>query len=987
MTDRLVARQSLARLGFSELDAVPGVVAGAGQRWAPWLSDRLEDFAVAACPDQALAAIARICELDEAAMTALAASETAWTAGILLLGLSTGFVEFAARHPAGFVAACAGPRRYPTQQELHRTLRSAVAGLRGEEAVDALRVRYRELLAGIAATDLSSESSTDTQPIASRCLADLAGAALDAALLVAGEQLAGSGQLRATREQIGATRLAIIGMGKTGARELNYLSDVDVIFVAESADESILSPDQAIAIATRLASATMRVVDGIAVEPPLWEVDADLRPEGRKGALVRTLASHVAYYTRWAKGWEFQALLKARPIAGDAALGDAFREAVDPMVWRVASDEDFVASVRRMRERVTEHIPSEDLPSQVKLGPGGIRDVEFTVQLLQLVHGQNDGRIRQRATLEAIDALADCGYVGRADAAALAECYRVLRVIEHRLQLRHLRRTHLIPDDPDEKRIVARATRLASTADGLDRLWHDTRSRVRALHERIFYRPLLDAVARLPQQDVILTSEQAAARLAAIGFHDPMGALGHIAALTAGVSRKAEIQRVLMPVMLPWFAEGTDPDYGLLAFRRISETLGDTHWFLRTLRDASGAAQRLTRVLSSSHFAGDLLDKSPESTAWFGDEADLMPHTLPELTAETMAIVGRHEQEPGDAAARVLAVRRRETLRLAIASILGLIDDAALGAGLSAVQTAVLRAMVAVIDPERRFGIEFAVVAMGRFGGGELGFSSDVDVIYAFRALPGRNAEEAERGARRVSAELTELTSDFQLPFEIDLGLRPEGKNGPPARTLEAYAAYYARWSAIWEAQALLRAAPAAGSDALLDDFMALVDSVRYPASLDDLSVREIRRIKARVEAERLPRGADPRRHLKLGRGSLSDVEWLVQLRQLQNAAEIPELRTTSTLDALGAMASAGLIGPADAEVLQAAWLLSSRVRSASTLFRGSALDQLPSDFGTLDGIARLLGYPPGRAVTFENDYLRVTRRARRVFEREFYGQ
>ena len=217
------------------------------------------------------------------------------------------------------------------------------------------------------------------------------------------------------REQVAATQLAIIGMGKTGARELNYVSDVDVIFVG-GADEPAMAEfgeSRVVDIATRLAVQTMRGITSIEIEPPLWEVDANLRPEGKQGALVRTLDSHLSYYDRWAKSWEFQALLKARPIAGDAGLGDAYVQAVQPKVWTSAARENFVDSVQRMRERVTEHIPAADVPYQLKLGPGGIRDIEFTVQLLQLVHGLSDDRIRQRGTLEALDALVAEGYIGR----------------------------------------------------------------------------------------------------------------------------------------------------------------------------------------------------------------------------------------------------------------------------------------------------------------------------------------------------------------------------------------------------------------------------------------------------------------------------------------------------------------------------------------------------------------------------------------------
>ena len=250
-------------------------------------------------------------------------------------------------------------------------------------------------------------------------------------------------------------------------------------------------------------------------------MDANLRPEGKDGALVRTLESHVAYYDRWAKSWEFQALLKARPIAGDLELGERYAAAVAPKVWSSASRENFVDSVQRMRERVTENIPADELDVQLKLGPGGLRDVEFTIQLLQLVHGQADPAVRQRATLDALIALADQGYIGRVEAAEFGHDYRILRLMEHRLQLARLRRTHLMPTQEDALRVLARATGLATSADGIVEQWQRTKLQVRRLHERLFYRPLLSAVAALPEEGFALTSDQAEARLAAIGFRDP----------------------------------------------------------------------------------------------------------------------------------------------------------------------------------------------------------------------------------------------------------------------------------------------------------------------------------------------------------------------------------------------------------------------------------------------------------------------------------
>jgi glutamate-ammonia-ligase adenylyltransferase len=881
----------------------------------------------------------------------------------------------------------------PTADELRADLLDAVgasdgfAGVVDEEAWTRLRVRYRRRLAQIASFDLEQSDPVDGLDAIAATLSDLAAAAIEASLAVARRMSSGSGPGRFPEEEVRATRFAVIGMGKAGARELNYVSDVDVIFVADGDEEAGVSSGRAVDIATRLAVLTMRGIDAPALEPGLWEVDPNLRPEGKDGALVRTLESHVAYYDRWAKGWEFQALLKARPLAGDSGLGARYIAALAPKVWASASRENFVESVQRMRERVTNNIPDDEVEYQLKLGPGGLRDIEFTVQLLQLVHGQLDDRVRQPGTLPALSALAAQGYIGRLESADFSRDYRTLRLMEHRLQLRYLRRTHLMPRDEADVRVLARATGLASGAAELEERWLAIKHRVRGLHERLFYRPLLSAVAALPNEGLNLTSAQAEARLAAIGFRDPRGALVHIGALTGGVSRRAAIQRTLIPVMLQWFADGADPDYGLLTFRRLSEDLGSTHWFLRMLRDASGAAQRLTRVLSGSRFAGELLGGIPESVAWLESEEELRPRSAALLQEETRAILARHSS--ADAAAGALrAARRREVLRLAFSAILGICTVDELAQGLTDITENVIRGVLEAIRQERPDGrsIEFAVIAMGRFGGRELGFGSDADVMYVFRTRDS-DPDTAHTTAKAIVSELGRLTEDNRLPLDLDIGLRPEGKNGPSVRSLDSYRAYYERWSLTWEAQALLRARAAAGDETLLADFTALADEVRYPATISEQAVREVRRFKARVENERLPQGADPTRHLKLGRGSLSDVEWFVQLIQLEHAAEFPALRTTSTLEALSVAARSELVSEADAERLREAWIFASRARSAMTLWSNKTADVLPVDRVQLDGVARLLEYPPGSASALEQDYLAVTRRARAVFERSFYGR
>ncbi len=953
----------LARQGFSELSVAKGRLEALG------LEAGL--FRHAHHPDQALQAWQRLAEAHPELLGPLEADSEATSRFVALVGASTAMAEFFIRHPEQLDVLDQSPEPPAPRQEMIGRL--AKATMVSEDPTTALRVAYRRELSRIALWDITQPRPIDSVDQVAASLADLADAAVDVALQVARAEL-GVDEDRVP--------LAVMAMGKTGARELNYLSDVDVIYVTDAPGGD--SDGAVVGDAIRLAQATQRIIMDYGREPGLWEVDANLRPEGKDGALVRTLDSHIAYYERWAKDWEFQALIKARPMAGSLELGKRYRAALEPMIWRASSREGFVDQVQRMRERVTDHIPADEVDVQLKLGPGGLRDVEFTIQLLQLVHGGTDDQVRTPDTLGALRALAARGYVGRPEAAEFDRAYRFLRTLEHRLQLRNLSRTHLMPRDEDSLRILARASGLADSGEALVDAWRGVQRQVRSLHERLFYRPLLQAVAGLGAEGAVeLTSAQAADRLRATGFVDPTGALGHISALTQGVSRRAQIQRNLLPVVLRWLAEGTDPDRGLLAFRRLSDDLGESHWFLRMLRDSSGAAQRLTRVLGTSGFAGALLERVPEGAGWLDDTADLQPRTGESLQEEVQAIAARYRDDSAAARNALRQLRRRELLRLAMAAILGELDTAGLADALSNLTENYLDGAWRVAQ-ERYPGIEFAVIAMGRFGGRELGFASDADVVYVVDDAGA--GEETLPRATALVREIIDLTTDPLFPFELDAGLRPEGKNGPLVRSLEAYRAYYERWALGWESQALLRARDIVGDTALRERFVQLADGIRYPEDFPEDAKREIRRIKARVEAERLPQGADASRHLKLGRGSLSDVEWLVQLQQLEYAHAHPSLRRADTVGTLTALAEEDLLPEEGVTQLIEAWQLASNIRNALTL-SGRPSDVLPSDRHALEQVARLMGYPPRSASTLEEFYLRTTRLARAVFERHFFPQ
>ena len=1006
---RVAAR--LVRMGFADqARAAELVLAGDLALWDAERDVPVDDGAAAilsalsrtADPDQALAMLVALVDAESRAgpdgdgagriLAGLRESADFRTRLLNVLGASNALADHMIAHPAHALDLLAVRGGLPTVTSAAGRIAAAVgadvsfpvtgsggapAAVTGSEAVSALRTAYRRELLVVAAQDLAGELALQE---VTEALADLAGYVLQAGLAIARAGLPADAP---------SCRLAIIAMGKAGGRELNYVSDVDVVFVAERGEQTPEADETAaLATATKLASETMRICGQAA-----WEVDAALRPEGRSGALVRTVASHLAYYQRWASTWEFQALLKARPIAGDRELARRYIEAVTPLIWTAAERPDFVADVQAMRRRVVEHLRPDIAEREIKLGPGGLRDVEFAVQLLQLVHGRADESLRVQATLPALAALRDGGFVGRDDAISLADAYVFLREAEHRLQLVKLRRTHLVPEDAAAVARLARAMGFRPDARGdASRVWRQEWAlhgrEVRRLHEKLFYRPLLEAVARVPSEGLRLTEDEARRRIQALGYNDPTGALHHIKALTEGVSRRAALQRALLPVMLSELADAPDPDAGLLGYRQVSDALGSTPWFLRLLRDEGTVASRLASLLGTSRYVTNMLLRAPEALQLLADDDQLRPRARPELDV-LMATAVRRQDGPAKTAHAIRSRRRSELLRIAFADLIGIIDDAAVRAALSDLADATLAASVAaarsLVEAESgALGPDFAfvVIAMGRLGGRELSYGSDADVIFVCDA---GHVEAAQAVAERLRGMLAAPSTD--PPFVLDADLRPEGRNGPLVRSIDSYAEYYQRWSSVWEAQALLRARFVAGDAALGERFVRLIDPLRYPPDgLPRAAVTEIRRIKGRIDAERLPRGADPHTHTKLGRGGLSDVEWTIQLAQLRHGADVAALRTTSTLPALRAAAQTGLFGPDDASALEDAWRLASRARDAIMLVRDKADDQLPRPGRVLTAVGRVLGYEAGfEAGRLIDDYRRATRRARNVVERLFY--
>ncbi|OBG78765.1 MULTISPECIES: bifunctional [glutamine synthetase] adenylyltransferase/[glutamine synthetase]-adenylyl-L-tyrosine phosphorylase [unclassified Mycobacterium] len=966
------ANDRLSQLGWYDHDDQPHV-------------DLLWSLSRAPDPDAALRALMRLREnlgagWDE--LNAALLTERALRGRLFsVLGSSLALGDHLAVYPQSW-KLLRGNVVLPSRDRLHEMFTECLAETDAAEPVQTrLRTRYRDQLLVLAALDLAA--TVEDEPVVpftevGAHLSDLADAALAAALRLAETTVCPNRT---------PPRLAVIAMGKCGARELNYVSDVDVIFVGEQADP----------LTTRLATEMMRVAS-----EAFFQVDAGLRPEGRSGELVRTVESHVAYYQRWAKTWEFQALLKARAAVGDAELGKRYLDALQPMVWTACEREDFVGEVQAMRRRVEQLVPADVRGREIKLGSGGLRDVEFAVQLLQLVHGRSDDALHVASTVDALAALGRGGYVGREDAANLTASYEFLRLLEHRLQLQRLKRTHLLPepDDDEAVRWLARAAHIRPDGrhDAAGVLREELRHqnlRVSQLHAKLFYQPLLESIGPASLELAHgMTSAAAERQLAALGYEGPQTALTHMSALVNHSGRRGRVQSVLLPRLLNWMSYAPDPDGGLLAYRRLSEALAGESWYLSTLRDKPAVARRLMHVLGTSAYVPDLLMRAPRVIQDFGDAPGgpkLLATDPASVARALIASAGRHA-DPVRAIAAARTLRRRELARVGSADLLGMLEVTEVCQALTSVWVAVLQASLdaltrANLPEDGKPPATIAVIGMGRLGGAELGYGSDADVMFVCQPADGVEDSVAVRWSTLIAEQVRALlgTPSVDPPLEVDANLRPEGRSGALVRTLASYAAYYKQWAQPWEIQALLRANAVAGDPELGQRFLLMADKTRYPADgVSAEAVREIRRIKARVDAERLPRGADPNTHTKLGRGGLADVEWTVQLVQLLHAHDIPALHNTSTLQSLDAIEQAGLVPADEVDLLRQAWLTATRARNALVLVRGKPTDQLPGPGRQLNAVAVAAGWPNDDGSEFLDNYLRVTRRAKAVVRKVF---
>jgi glutamate-ammonia-ligase adenylyltransferase len=844
---------------------------------------------------------------------------------------------------------------------LSQTVARHPALLLGVAPEDSVPLQVRAALATIAADDLAgSIDMTAATALFSTAIDGIVAAVLGR-----------SREKLATRHPLVAELpFTVIAMGKWGANELNYSSDIDLMFVHDNLDQD---ETRSRAAARALATEVKTALSAASVDGPGLQVDADLRPEGSIGPLSRSLDSYARYYAKWGEAWELQALLKTRPVAGDVGLGERFTAMVQEVIWEGGLDVDALRSIRRLKEQA-EAVAS---PSDIKRSRGGIRDVEFSVQLLQLVHGRLDPGLRSPGTLDALQALTDHGFVGEEDQALLGDAYRFLRDLEHRIQLWDLRQTHDLPEDTERRAQLGRAMGLGpDPARELDQRLAQVRSLVRDVHERLYFRPILDALVGSPSAR--LGVEQAALRLEALGFKDVRAARRALEELTSGLSRRSQAMQQVLPLMLDWLSLSPDPDLGLAQLRIVLANTPDHAALVTLLQINPLAGERLCRLLGTGRLLGDLIDRIPEFVPRLADERLL--GQIRDRDEETANLIGLLDSRP-DPDAKIGTIRRmarRRKLRIAARDILGQADTATTLRSLTDSADAAVAGALHVVTRGDVSG--FCVIAMGKWGGSDLSYGSDLDLMYVFEDESQR--EESFRIAADLARVLSEPSRHGEA-YSLDADLRPEGKKGPLARSLESYRRYYQEWAEPWEMLALVKGRMAVGDPGLGAKWAEMVGGYLWQATLPADFLRSIREIKARIEKERIPAGEDPDYHLKLGRGSLNDIEFLVQLLQLRHGAAIPALRVPGTLDALGLLAEHDLIGGDELRSLIESYLFCTRTRLRLHLQVGRAVDSLPTDPDDLRSLSASLGFD--RPSELRDQYRRVTRRARRVFEARFY--
>jgi glutamate-ammonia-ligase adenylyltransferase len=796
-------------------------------------------------------------------------------------------------------------------------------------------------------------------------------------------------------------------MGKLGARELNFSSDVDLVYVYDRDGETAgAKPVTHFAYYAKLAEHVTESIARPTEDGFVFRVDLNLRPDGQNGPIVNSVRAAELYYQSFGRSWERNALVKARAGAGDVAVGDELLRLLDPFVWRRSLDLQVVEEIQAMKARIDARAGAEG-KEDLKLGKGGIREAEFFVSALQLLHGGRDETrsLRERAVLPALDRLLFAGVVLEKDRDELADAYLFLRRAEHRVQMVEGAQTHRLP--PAGERLGLARSMGYPTEEAFEAALQAHRDHVTRLFANLLGASAATQIPLDPDLALLADPQVERERRTEIalrrGIVDPDRVL---AAVDAMARRRTPFSPLGVPaaaVALLADALGTpDPDQAISHLADFAAALKEPGPYFRVLAEHRRVARLLLSLFGTSDFLSkrfvrhpeliDLLLRDQEAQLEKGEEAfrreaeERLGVVDPALPVDDLL-----ERQLGE----LRRYKNEEVLRVAIHDIAGTIDIASVSTQLSDLAEACLERCLALAEHEARAkGIappaRLCVIGMGKLGGRELGYHSDLDLVFVYpgSATPGH--ERYPRLAQRLISFLQMPLREGRL-FQIDTRLRPSGNQGALVIGSEAFIRYHAGevggaggvQSHLWERQALLRARHVAGDPALFQELeeKAILPAVYGRREDREALAAEIRRMRERMEAE-LGRESSRGKNPKTGHGGLVDVEFAAQFLQLAHGHEHRAIRTGTTPVALRLLRQAALLREAEFAALAEGYDFLRRVELRLRIVHDFAIDHLPESGPPLRQLARRLGYAgPDPGARFLSDYARVTAAVRQAFE------
>jgi len=820
------------------------------------------------------------------------------------------------------------------------------------------RLKLREV-ARIAARDLSGLASL------SDVMADLsalASVALEGAVRFARRQLSGRYGAPVIETEEGARRecgFVVLGMGKLGGNELNFSSDIDLIYLYETEQGMTEGADGEEAVTlhqyfVRLGEVITRILSEVTEDGFVFRVDLRLRPDGMKGELANSLRSAEIYYESWGQTWERGAMIKARPVAGDGWVGEEFLRTITPFVYRKYLDFTSIEEVKEMKDRIDQaSARARKHERDLKLGKGGIREIEFFAQAHQLIYGGKNPDLRRRETGETLRALVGAGIVSQEECDALTEAYGFLRSLEHRIQVFQDRQTHVLPQREGDLLRLARAMALPDGPSLLSAMDRHT-GNVRTIYDRLFRAAPEEAGPEIPPEIFAVldpeSEEPPDDRLAALGFADHEAARRIVAILKDGppfIRMPARARRYLgkiAPLFLDRLVRSPNPDMALYHTERFLSAVGARTMFYALLFENRTVIDVLVRLFGSSRFLSGYLLRHPELMDTFlGKKLPHLVKTKSDLRkelGEALAACADFEQELDE----LRRFKNMETLRIGMHDLAGTLSLEEGMFQLSALAEILLSYALVLARREtgRRFGVpmvegdggksvvaEFCVMGMGKLGAEELSYHSDLDIIFLYsgagETAPVRGQTPAEfrkvsnheyfaKVAQRLISILTTATREGTV-YQLDTRLRPSGNAGPLVSSLSAFERYHEQSAQLWERQALLKCRFVAGDRDFGKRVEEKVSRFIFDRPLPPDAPAEINRLRQRMEKE-LGKERRDRRNLKVGRGGIVDVEFAVQYLQLVHGPGNRSLRVRSTLKALYELLRANVLTPDDFRAL-----------------------------------------------------------------------